>query len=244
MPNSPALPRLRRQLLSTAYGNTDYRYQRLASLASQALAQLDRHSTPGAEQLADRFLRPDYIGLTEDQAITEAAAAGIDTSGWEERREHVRSYARGAHSVTPDSAPSAAARRLWASLFEHYPATAAALAEYLTGLPPTWRIDLFQTDDLTQVPAEPRDRAGAGPETAPYNGRDWEDCSACSEANDLCRYHAGFLAGEQHTRDLLAVLATDSIALDQLRERHDEIEHRLARGTDGLATPEEATPRP
>lgn len=226
---SPALPRLQRQLLSTAYGNTDHRYQLLAALASQALAELNRHSPTGANQLADSHLRPQYIGITEDQALKDAVAAGIDTTGWEERRERIRSYASGAHTGTPDGTPTNDAQRLWASLFEHYPAIAAALADHLTGMPPTWRQDLFQTDDLTQVPADPRRRDDNGPESAPYNSTDWEDCPACAEAQDLCRYHVGFLAGGQHFRGLLATLATDSIALEQLQERDCEIAQRQAR---------------
>lgn len=231
MPTSPtpALLRLRRQLLSTAYGNTDYRYQLLASLASQALAGLHRHSPTDADQLADSYLRPEYIGITAEEALKEADALGIDTSGWEERRERVRFYAYGAHAVTPDGTPNDDAQRLWASLFEHYPAVAAALADHLTGMPPTWRVDLFQTDDLTQIPAEPRQRDDNGPETAPYNSTDWEDCPACTAAQDPCRFHTGFLAGEQYFRGLLATLATDSIAQEQLQERNREISQRQAR---------------
>ncbi|MFD5898654.1 hypothetical protein [Streptomyces sp. NPDC060366] len=226
---SPALLRIRRQLLSTAYGNADFRYQLLASLADRALAELDRHSSAEAEELADSYLRPEYIGITEDEALKEAGSLGIDTSGWEERRERIRSYTRGADAVTPDGTPADIAQRLWASLFDNYPSVAAALADHLTGLPPTWRMDLFQTDDLTQVPAEPGQRGDNGPETAPYNSTDWEDCAACMEANDLCRFHGGFLAGEQHLRGLLVTLATDSIALEQLQDRNHEIGQRQAR---------------
>lgn len=229
MPTSPSqsLLRLRRQLLSTAYGNTDHRYQLLASLADQALARLDRHSPTGADQLADSYLRPECIGITEEQTLMDADALGIDTSGWVERRDRIRSYAREAQAI-PDGTQTDDAQRMWAALFEHTPAVAAALADHLTGLPPTWRQDLFQTDDLGQIPAEPHQRGNNGPEIAPYNSTDWEDCSACAEAQDLCRYHSGFLAGEQYLRGLLATLATDSIALEQLQDRNHEISQRQA----------------
>lgn len=221
-----ALHRMRSRLLSAAYGNTDFRYQLLASWTDQALAALARHSTDDAEQVAARCLQPAYVGLTEDQALKEAAAAGIDTTGWEQKRERVHSYVQAAYALPPEKGPAADAKRLWASLYDHYPAVAAALAAHLAALPPTWKQDLFQTDDITRVPAATshRDDASA-PETAPYN-TDWEDCEACSEAQDFCRYHAGFHAGEQYIRGLLVTLATDPIALEQLQERHIDIEHQ------------------
>ncbi|WP_405691078.1 hypothetical protein [Streptomyces sp. NBC_00057] len=119
---------------------------------------------------------------------------------------------------------------MWASLYDHYPAVAAALAEHLAALPPTWRRDLFQTDDITDVPAAAsRSDDVPGPETAPY-GTHGEDCDACLEAQDNCRYHTGFHAGEQYIRELLTTLAGDPIALDHLQERHTELEQA------GLAT--------
>ncbi|GAA2417990.1 hypothetical protein ACFPFX_04780 [Streptomyces mauvecolor] len=225
-----ALHQMRARLLSAAYGNTDWRYQLCASWADQALAALARYSTADAERLAAGFLQPAHLSIerTEEQALTEAAAAGIDTDGWEERRERIRSYARQAYSLPLDRTPAGEAQRLWASLNGHYPALAAALAEYLAALPPTWRQDLFQTDDITRIPADPPHVGeDPGPETAPWN-TDGEDCAACSEAQDFCRYHAGFLAGEQHIRGLLATLAADDIALDQLRERQVDIAYRHA----------------
>ncbi|MEU2855560.1 hypothetical protein [Streptomyces syringium] len=222
-----ALVRMRSRLLSAAYGNTDVRYQLLASWTDRALAALARHSTDEAEQLAARFLEPNYIGI-EDQALKEAAAAGIDTAGWEQKRARIHSYAQRAYALATDSEPATEAKRIWASLYDHYPSVAAALADYLTGLPPTWRQDLFQTDDTTRVPAATSHTDDApGPETAPY-GTDWEDYAARSEGQDFCRYHAGFHAGEQYIRELQATLATDPIALDQLQERHLGIEHQRA----------------
>ncbi|MGW0563225.1 hypothetical protein ACWDZ4_22090 [Streptomyces sp. NPDC003016] len=58
------------------------------------------------------------------------------------------------------------------------------------------------------------------------NHTDREDRAACSEAQNICRYHAGFHAGEQYIRELLTTLATDSIALDHLQERHTDIEQQ------------------
>lgn len=218
-----ALHRMRSRLLSAAYGNTDVRYQLLASWADQALAALARHSTDDAEQVAAHCLH--YTCMTGDQALKEAATAGINTAGWEQQRERIRSYVQASYTLNPDKEPATEAKRLWASLYDHYPAVAAALVEHLTALPSTWKRDLFQTDDITRIPSTTSDPDDVpGPETAPYN-TDWEDCGACSEAQDLCRYHAGFQAGAQYIRELLATLATDSIALDQLQERHIHIEH-------------------
>ncbi|MFD7517718.1 hypothetical protein ACFV85_23270 [Streptomyces niveus] len=103
-------------------------------------------------------------------------------------------------------------------------------------MPPTWRVDLLQTGDLTQIPAEPRQRGDNGPEIAPYSSTDCEDCSACTEAQCLCRHHSGFLAGEQYLRGLLATLATDSIALEQPQERDSEIGQQQAKGAAGKST--------
>ncbi|MEW2577769.1 hypothetical protein [Streptomyces syringium] len=223
-----ALVRMRSRLLSAAYGNTDFRYQLLASWADQALAALAQHSTDDAEQLAARCLQPGCAAMTEDQVLTEAAAAGIATDGWAQQRDRVRSYVRMDYALALAKEPATEAQRMWASLYSHYPAVAAALAEHLAALPETWRQDLFQVDDITRVPAVTSyPNNTLGPETAPCN-TDWEDCPACSETQDICRYHAGFQAGEQYIRELLATLATDPIALDQLQERHLGIEHQRA----------------
>ena len=113
---------------------------------------------------------------------------------------------------------------MWASLYDHYPHVAAALVEHLAALPLTWRQDLFQTDNINHVPAATTNDS-PGPETAPYS-TSWEDCGACSEAQDLCRYHAGLHAGEDYIRELLATLAADPLAPGQLQERHDDLEHQ------------------
>lgn len=38
-------------------------------------------------------------------------------------------------------------------------------------------------------------------ETRPFNPSDAEDCDACVEVDDECRYHQGFAAGEEYARE-------------------------------------------
>ncbi|MEU1519938.1 hypothetical protein ABZ490_48840 [Streptomyces sp. NPDC005811] len=87
--------------------------------------------------------------------------------------------------------PDTEAKRLWASLYDHYPAIAQALAAFLTRLPPTWREDLFTRTYLSPAPNGPATPQLPGPETAPYDDMSWEDCPACAEAQDSCCYHKG-----------------------------------------------------
>lgn len=50
-------------------------------------------------------------------------------------------------------------------------------------------------------------------ETAAPN-RDWEDCDACSEVGELCRYHYGVIAGHADVRD--AAQATPNMTVADL----------------------------
>ncbi|MEU1569454.1 hypothetical protein ABZ504_56110 [Streptomyces mirabilis] len=79
--------------------------------------------------------------------------AGIDTSTWEERREKTRTDTRDAYELPPQFDPATEAKRIWASLYDHYPQIAAALAVFLCDLPPTWREDLFTSSPTPPPPA-------------------------------------------------------------------------------------------
>jgi hypothetical protein len=219
------LTRLRTRMLATAYSNADFWTQRTAFLTDQAVAALARRDPTAAEDLAASLMRPEP--LHDTQILGAAVEGGIDTSTWEERREKIRTYARDAYELSPKSDPATEAKRIWASLYDNYPQIADALAAYLREMPPTWREDLFTTS-----PHSPAARRTAsehpGPETAPYDPLDWEDCPACTEAQDQCRYHRGVFAGMEYQRDLITTALTDHAAIDQLQQRHAELETKAA----------------
>ncbi|MBZ6295820.1 hypothetical protein KVH30_34950 [Streptomyces olivaceus] len=62
---------------------------------------------------------------------------------------------------------------------------------------------------------------------------DWEDCPACAEAQDQCRYHRGFAAGMEYQRDLIITVLTDHAAIDQLQQRHGELKTKAAHAHPG-----------
>ncbi|MEU5632114.1 hypothetical protein ACH47C_23385 [Streptomyces rishiriensis] len=95
-------------------------------------------------------------------------------------------------------------------------------------MPDTWREDLFTISPHSPA-ALPHMRELPAPETAPYDPLDWEDCPACAEAQDQCRYHAGFFAGMEYQRALITTAMTDHTAIDQPQQRHTELELSAAR---------------
>jgi hypothetical protein len=226
MTETTQLTRLRTRMLATAYSNADFWARRWAYFTDQAVGALARRDPAAAEALAAALLAPEIVHDTH--ILGAAVEAGIDTSTWQERREKIRTYAREAHELPPQFDPDTEAERIWSSLYEHHRPTAAALALFLRSLPPTWHEDLF-----TRSPDSPADRRQAselpGPETAPYDPLDWEDCPACSEAQDQCRYHAGVFAGMEYQRALIQTALSDHTAIDQLEQRHIELEASTAR---------------
>jgi hypothetical protein len=145
-------------MLVTAYSNADFWARRWAFLTDQAVGALARRDPAAAEALAASLLAPEF--LHDTQILGAAVEAGIDTSHWEERPEKA-TYSREAHELSPRFDPDTEARRIWASLFEHYKPIAAALAGYLRELPPTWQEDLF-TPTPIPPPATSRPRSGRG----------------------------------------------------------------------------------
>ncbi|MDX3523696.1 hypothetical protein [Streptomyces scabiei] len=220
------LTRLRTRMLATAYGNADIWTRSSAFLTDQAVAALARRDPAAAEALAKSLLAPEF--LHDTQVLGAAVEAGIDTSTWEERREKIRTYAREAYELSCKSDPATEASRIWASLYEHHPQIAAALTDFLRAMPDTWREDLFTISPHSPA-ALPHTRELPAPETAPYDPLYWEDCPACAEAQAQCRYHAGFFAGMEYQRALVTTAMTDHTAIDQLQQRHTELEVSAAR---------------
>ncbi|MEU2739378.1 hypothetical protein ABZ656_29425 [Streptomyces sp. NPDC007095] len=225
--NTTQLTRLRTRMLATAYSNADNWTQRTAFLTDQAVAALARRDPAAAEALAASLLAPEI--LHDTQILGAAVEAGIDTSTWEERREKTRTYAREAYELPPQFDPATEAKRIWASLYDHYPQIAAALAVSLREMPPTWHEDLFTSSPHSPAATLRTVLELPGPETAPYDALDWEDCPACAEAQDQCRYHRGVFAGIEYQRALITTAMTDHTAIDQLMQRHAELEASTAR---------------
>lgn len=215
------LTRLRTRLLAAAYTNADFWTRRTALLTDQALAALARRAPTAAEDLAARQMAPEF--LHDTQILGAAAEASIDTSHWEERRDKIRTYSREASELAPQFDPATEAKRIWASLYAHYPTIATALTDFLTNLPPTWREDLFTRSSLSPAPTHPATPELPGPETAPYDELDWEDCPACAEAQDTCRFHKGVYAGMAYQADLIKTLLTDDAATEYVQQRHAEL---------------------
>ena len=220
------LTHLRTRLLGAAYANADMWTQRSALLTDQALAALADHDPAAAEDLAQRQQSHDF--LSDTLVLGAAIQAGIDTSHWEERREKIRSYAREADWLSMTADPDTEAKRLWASLYDHYPAIAQALAAHLAGLPSTWQEDLFTRTYLFPAPTGPATPQLPGPETAPYDEQSWEDCPACAEAQDSCRFHKGVFAGMAYQADLVKTLLADHQATEYVQQRHAEREASTA----------------
>lgn len=169
MTGTTHLTRLRSRMLATAYSNADFWARRWAFLTDQAVGALARRDPTAAETLAASLLAPEF--LHDTQILGAAVEAGIDTSHWEERLEKARAYAREAHELPPRFDPDTEARRLWASLFEHYRPIAAALAGYLRELPPTWQEDLFTPSPDSPTTGRPRSGRGRRPLRTTCPGR-------------------------------------------------------------------------
>ncbi|WP_086798170.1 hypothetical protein [Streptomyces caniscabiei] len=228
-----ALKRLRFRMLTAAYSNNDFWTQRTAFITDQAVAALARREPTAAEDVAKLLLNPSPLHDTE--ILGAAVEAGLDTTGWEERREKNRTYAREASELPAKSDPDTEAQRLWASLYDHYPQIAAALATFLRAMPDTWHEDLFTISPYSSR-GHRRHGEAPGPETAPYDAMDWEDCLACLEAQDQCRYHRGVGVGMEYQADLIKTLLSDHAAIEYVQERHAELD-RQARQADTQATP-------
>lgn len=96
-----------------------------------------------------------------------------------------------------------AARTLWEHLVQWQPATAADLAIHLRAMPDDWPLRVFDVgrpDAAIALPpgAEGEQYPDRTPEIAPYDDiSSSEDCPACGEAGDNCRFHTGYAAGHR-----------------------------------------------
>jgi hypothetical protein len=83
---------------------------------------------------------------------------------------------------------------LWQKLVEHQPGVAAALAMQLRALPEDWSprlLGVARPHAALELPAT----AEVPMEIEPYDAADWENCPACAELDQACRYHEGYTTG-------------------------------------------------
>ncbi|GAA3108418.1 hypothetical protein ACFQ0X_43835 [Streptomyces rectiviolaceus] len=102
-----------------------------------------------------------------------------------------------------------AARAIWEHLVQWQPATAADLTQHLRAMPDDWPLRVFDVGRpdaaLTLPPgAEGEQYPDRAPEIAPYDDiAAHEDCPACAEAGDNCRFHTGYAAGHREANQPL-----------------------------------------
>ncbi|MFF3127737.1 hypothetical protein ACFVRD_36835 [Streptomyces sp. NPDC057908] len=111
--------------------------------------------------------------------------------------------------MTLSAHSTAQAAALWQKLTAHQPGVAAALAMQLRDLPQDWAprvLGIARPHAALELPAT----ANVPMEIKPYNAADWEDCSACAEVDQSCRFHEGYMTGY----DALNVPLTEASRVD------------------------------
>jgi hypothetical protein len=227
---------LRRRLLRTAYLNRSWPVRTMALAADRILvwgASLD----PAGAELLVKDLANGSVPYQE-LVLERARGLGVDPEEWKQRAQALAGYDLFPHDIPAPGAISAAAtaRRWWATLLNYWPQEAAALAEYLQAMPDGWLLDLFNAPSADAVQHEGT-RNEQPPDIAPAAGGD-DECPACDDVNDLCRFHRGWLAGEANLRAVLATALTDAQAITALRERQQDLARRSP------AAPETDAPNP
>lgn len=103
-----------------------------------------------------------------------------------------------------DWTPRGYAQRLITGLRDHHPDRLRALHSLLAAASPA------DMDDALADPYRytPPTAAARPPEAAPWSS-DPEDCPACGEIQDLCRYHTGLETGWREGAALIARALTD-----------------------------------
>jgi hypothetical protein len=128
--------------------------------------------------------------------------------------------------------PMTAAASLWDQLLVYQPATAAALLRQLRAMPDDWPLRVFgvgRADAALNLPPAAHGEMfdDRPPEIPPYAEHNFDDCPACAETENNCRYHEGYATayGETLQAALDAVKANPEISLrDHLRETADKDE--------------------
>jgi hypothetical protein len=150
---------------------------------------------------------------------------------------------RALHPAVPD--PQWYAARMWKQLKRYQPAVAGALALLIQELGDEWPQREFNAPRAdTVIAAPPRVLSGYDfePEIAPYRTTDADNCHACDEAEDQCRWHRGFSEadGDWFRRLLKARKANPNVTVAEVMEQYEQEEHELC-GCAEYCTSEQAT---
>ncbi|MFD3516276.1 hypothetical protein [Streptomyces sp. NPDC058657] len=122
--------------------------------------------------------------------------------------------------------PMKYAYSLWVQLKRHQPAVAAALAVQLEAVGAEWpQREFFGTRSIPLLLASRPNIApeyDVLPEIAPFYADDPEECEACLEVGDQCRWHRGYGTGHDELRHwLLQVLKENpAITVAEALEQH------------------------
>ncbi|MGA5182936.1 hypothetical protein [Streptomyces pseudogriseolus] len=198
-PMSDDLLRLRERALRLAFLSTSPTYVSACYGVDRVLDTLQQKLPADANELAEQ-LRYKNREEIDAYVLAKAAELGIDTSDWAERRRDLDDmtlyrYSPDAH----DGSLATKARNHWDALVEHHAPLAAHLAEILRNLHPDWLDDIFHATRLEDVTGPkhedtPPEAAVPGP---------YDECVACSEVGDLCRFHKGWGEGQDEIARLL-----------------------------------------
>lgn len=122
--------------------------------------------------------------------------------------------------MTDHPNPMTAAASLWQQLVDYQPATAAALLRELRAMPDDWPLRLFgvgRADAALDLPPAAHGEVfdDRPPEVPPYAEHDFDDCPACIESGNNCRFHEGYFTAHHEAlkAQLDAVKADKTVTL-------------------------------
>jgi hypothetical protein len=210
--------RARHQALRVAYLSRTWPAPYDALLLDHLLVAFADTDPGAADTCAAQLLAQPLPELGSPDSILERArAAGApDVDTWPERARQPRRYDRRPEECVRGGAQQEA-ERLWAGLRTHLPQIAEAFAGYVRALPDDWREYLLATRAREQAAPAPAAEGYLPAETAAVEHT--EDCPACGEVQDMCRYHRGWEQGLADARKLLGTAATDPSTHNDLLDR-------------------------
>ncbi|MGW2113730.1 hypothetical protein [Streptomyces zhihengii] len=122
--------------------------------------------------------------------------------------------------MTQPTDPFRIASVVWQDLCDYQPGAAAALTIQLKHMPDDWPLRVFGVGRADAAVALPPAAHGEvfddmRPEIPPYSEHSFDECPACIETDDNCRYHKGYAAGyhEVAQMQLDAIKADPTITL-------------------------------
>ncbi|MFE7963462.1 hypothetical protein ACFU0X_10470 [Streptomyces cellulosae] len=193
--------RVRERALRLAYISDSPYYVSACYGVERVLDMLSRELPAAADELAAELK---YKNREEIDAyvLAKAAELGIDTSEWVERRQDLLDMTVYRRSVEAhDGSLATKARNHWDALVERHAPLAAHLAAILRNLPPTWLEDVFHETRLENV------RGLLDGDWLPEAAKPgvYDDCEACGEVGDVCRFHTGWAEAKDDTSRLLTL---------------------------------------